>query len=63
VRYAGREIVVVCHGAVIQAVCAHVTGEWSQASVPPNCGIVTIAYDVNGWGRPVVSGEWDLITP
>jgi broad specificity phosphatase PhoE len=31
-RYPREEIVVVTHGAVIQAVCA-------QASVPPNCGI------------------------
>jgi uncharacterized phosphatase len=42
-RYPGREIVVVCHGAVIQAVCAHVTGEWSEM-VLPNCGIVTVAF-------------------
>jgi broad specificity phosphatase PhoE len=35
VRYPGREIVIVSHGAVIQAVCA-------GASVPPNCGILTI---------------------
>jgi broad specificity phosphatase PhoE len=34
VRYPGREIVIVSHGAVIQAVCG--------VSVPPNCGIVTI---------------------
>jgi probable phosphoglycerate mutase len=42
VRYPGREIVVVSHGAVIQAICAHITGEWSDDSVPPNCGIVTV---------------------
>jgi uncharacterized phosphatase len=35
VRYPGREIVIVSHGAVIQAVCAH-------GAVLPNCGIVTI---------------------
>jgi uncharacterized phosphatase len=42
VRYPGREIVIVSHGAVIQAVCAHISGDWSGLSVPPNCGIVTI---------------------
>jgi probable phosphoglycerate mutase len=40
-----QEVVVVCHGAVIQAVCAHITGEWSEASVPANCGIVVIEHD------------------
>jgi broad specificity phosphatase PhoE len=41
-RYPGREVVIVTHGAVIQAVCAHITGDWSGAAVPPNCGIVTV---------------------
>jgi len=42
VRYPGREIVIVSHGAVIQAVCAHIAGDWIGTSVPPNCGIVTV---------------------
>lgn len=62
-RFPAREIVVVCHGAVIQSICAHVTGVWSEYSVPPNCGIVTIEYDAHGWGAPVRSGDWDQITP
>jgi broad specificity phosphatase PhoE len=41
-RYPDREIVVVCHGAVIQAICAHITGEWHESPVTANCGIVTI---------------------
>jgi broad specificity phosphatase PhoE len=49
VRYPGCEIVVVTHGAVIQSICAHITGEWRDTSVPPNCGIATILYDVGGW--------------
>ena len=53
-RYPGREITIVSHGAVIQAVCAHVTGEWSDASVPPNCGVVTVDYDAQGWTVPPV---------
>jgi len=53
-RYPGREITIVSHGAVIQAVCAHVTGEWSDASVPPNCGVVTVDYDAQSWTVPPV---------
>ncbi len=49
-RYPGREIVIVCHGAVIQAVCAHITGDWSAATVPPNCGIVTLDSVGQGFG-------------
>jgi probable phosphoglycerate mutase len=44
-KYPGEEIVLVCHGAVIQSVCAHITGQWSEAAIPPNCGVVTIEYD------------------
>lgn len=36
------EILVVCHGAVIQAITAHMTGQWNESSVPPNCGFVVI---------------------
>jgi broad specificity phosphatase PhoE len=53
VRYSGREIVVVCHGALMQAICAHITGEWSEALTPPNCGIVTVGYGEQGWKRPI----------
>src|SRR5580698_1099012 len=42
-RYPGREIVIVTHGAVIQAVCG-------AASVPPNCGIVIIDNVGRGFG-------------
>ena len=48
-RYPSQELIVVCHGAVIQALSAHVTGEWSEVSVPPNCGIVVIAQGESGW--------------
>ena len=61
VRYPGREIVVVSHGAVIQAVCAHITGEWSEESVPPNCGPVMIGYDAQGWQLAVKPGDWDTL--
>lgn len=51
-RHADLEVVVVCHGAVIQSVCAHITGEWSEAWLPPNCGIVLLEYDAEAWKRP-----------
>jgi len=59
VRHTGRQVVVVCHGAVIQAVCAHITGEWTESFVPPNCGVVEIEYAPDGWARPVVSDDWE----
>lgn len=61
-RYPAHEIVVVSHGAVIQSICAHITGVWSESSVPPNCGVVVIEYDARGWHTPVLSGEWERIT-
>jgi uncharacterized phosphatase len=60
-RHPGRQIVIVCHGAVIQAICAHITGEWTETSVPPNCGIVTIGYGSHGWEQPVLPGDWEVI--
>jgi len=61
-RYPGQDVIVVCHGAVIQAVCAHITGEWTESAVPPNCGIVTIEYEAGVWGKPALSGDWERIT-
>jgi broad specificity phosphatase PhoE len=43
-RNRGKDIVIVCHGAVIQAICAQIGGEWRESSVPPNCGVVEIVY-------------------
>jgi len=57
VRYPDQEIVVVCHGAVIQAICAHITGQWSETCVPPNCGVVMIPCGPQGWEQPVLSGN------
>lgn len=48
-RYPGKDIVIVCHGAVIQAICAHIDGKWSESFVPPNCGLVEIEYTPRGW--------------
>jgi broad specificity phosphatase PhoE len=43
-RHPGKDIVIVCHGAVIQAICAQIAGEWRESFVPPNCGVVEIEY-------------------
>jgi broad specificity phosphatase PhoE len=56
VRYPGREMVIVSHGAVIQAVGAHITGDWSDLSVPPNCGLVTLDYVGRGSDGPPLWG-------
>lgn len=58
VRYAGQRVAIVCHGAVMRAICANFTGDWSEGSVPPNCGIVTIDYEEDGWRQPVKYGDW-----
>jgi broad specificity phosphatase PhoE len=57
-----REIVLVCHGAVIQSICAHITGEWREAYVPPNCGYAVVQHDVAGWTHPVIRGDWECLS-
>lgn len=47
-----REAVIVCHGAVIQAFCAHVTGDWRESAVPPNCGYVVAELSAQSWRLP-----------
>jgi probable phosphoglycerate mutase len=47
-RHPDDEVAVVCHGAVIQSVCAHVAGDWRASSVPPNCGVVVIEHSQLG---------------
>ncbi len=60
-RYPAQEVVVVCHGVVIQCICAHLAGIWSD-DYPPNCGLVTIDYDARGWHAPVKLGKWVPLT-
>lgn len=60
-RYPAQEIVVVCHGAVIQCICAHLAGIWSD-EYPPNCGLVIIDYDARGWHAPVKLEQWVPLT-
>ncbi len=49
VRYAGRQIIVVCHGAVIRSICLHITGEWGEDYIVPNCAAVVITHTEQGW--------------
>jgi broad specificity phosphatase PhoE len=44
-RYMEEEILVVCHGAVIQSICAHLVGSWENAHMPDNCGMVVVRYE------------------
>jgi len=43
-RHPEDEVAVICHGAVIQSVCAHISKNWRESSVPPNCGVVVIEH-------------------
>ena len=43
-RYPTEQVVVVSHGAVMEAVTAHVSNNWEAASVPPNCGILLLMH-------------------
>jgi uncharacterized phosphatase len=61
--HGAREIVIVCHGAVIQAICAHLTGEWRESFVPPNCGYAVVEHTLSGWKHPVIFGDWESISP
>lgn len=47
-----EEVLVVCHGAVIQAVWAHLEGGWETAQVPKNCGIVIVEVVGQHFSRP-----------
>lgn len=56
-RYPGQELVVVTHGAVIQALCVRITGQPNDTAVPPNCGVVTICYEGEGWSVKQLSSS------
>jgi broad specificity phosphatase PhoE len=58
-QYPQQQVVVVCHGAVIQAIFAHITGSWDEANIPPNCGIMVVEHTAEGWERPVILKEPD----
>jgi probable phosphoglycerate mutase len=53
-EHADGEIAVVSHGGVMTCLWAHVTGSWEGAYVPPNCGIVLIEHNAQGYGAPLI---------
>ena len=54
--YGHEELLVVCHGAVIQSINAHLTGAWDNAFMPGNCGYVIVRWE-NGrlYGIPTTT--------
>lgn len=56
----GRELVIVSHGGVMSALWAHVTGSWHGAHVPPNCGIVLVEYNGQGYRVPPEVIDWGI---
>jgi broad specificity phosphatase PhoE len=50
-QHVDDEVVVVCHGAVIRAVCAHISGDWNEMGVVGNCSIVVIEHGAEGWSQ------------
>ena len=53
-----KDVVIVSHGGVMQTLWAHVTGSWNGISASPNCGVVLIEHTMNGYGMPMVMGDW-----
>jgi broad specificity phosphatase PhoE len=54
VRYAGGLILVVCHGAVIRSICSHITGDWVEDYILPNCAAAVIEHTDQGWQPPIL---------
>jgi probable phosphoglycerate mutase len=61
VRYAGSQILVVCHGAVIRSICSHITGEWGDDYILPNCAAVVIEHTERGWQPPIPFDDSRLV--
>ncbi len=55
--YGERELVVVSHGGVMQALWAHLTGRWEDAHLPPNTGIVTLDHAGGRYSKPRVISD------
>ncbi|MGH7865474.1 MAG: histidine phosphatase family protein [Candidatus Binataceae bacterium] len=53
-RYAGDDVVLVSHGAVMRTLWAHVTGDWTNAHAPRNCGIVLVEHTAGRYSPPEI---------
>jgi len=52
--YPDDEILVVCHGMMMLALWAHLTGTWERTEVPPNCAVVVIEHEPGRFHAPVL---------
>jgi broad specificity phosphatase PhoE len=52
--HATTDVVVVSHGGVMTTLWAYAAGDWNEAHVPPNCGIVLIEHGPQGYSKPRV---------
>jgi probable phosphoglycerate mutase len=50
-RYPDEDALIVCHGVVMVAVQAHLSGTWKGVRVPGNCGVLIVEHDASGFGR------------
>jgi broad specificity phosphatase PhoE len=50
----GRDVIVVSHGGVISALCAHVGGTWGGVRVPRNGGIVIAEHAEGRYMPPII---------
>lgn len=55
--YGERELVVVSHGGVMQALWAHLTGRWEDAHLPPNTGIVILEHSGGRYSDPRIISD------
>jgi broad specificity phosphatase PhoE len=51
--HAGQDVVIVSHGGVMLALCAHVTGSWDGLEITPNAGIVILGHRDSRYSRPL----------
>jgi len=60
-RYPDEEILVVCHGMMMLAIWAHLTGTWERVEVPPNCAVVMIEHEGDRVHPPVLVQDCQII--
>lgn len=53
-RHPEDEVLVVCHGVVMQVMWAFLTGTWEGAEIPENCGVVQVEHTEQGFGMPLL---------
>jgi broad specificity phosphatase PhoE len=59
-QHESEELVIVSHGGVMRALWAHATGQWEDAHIPANCGIVLIEHERGEYRYPqIIDGAQD----